>query len=105
MAEVITLDDALSCGFDAGNYASAYMSEYFEIAKAIEIEERDEGYVAAPSAVRRAWEAAFIIGFFASCENSEVSSEHLDELLEAHANFGAKMLENGIAVDPRDTPE
>lgn len=97
------IDDALSRGFDAGNYASAYVSEDLDLAREVEESEVDGSRTdfAGDREAVRAFDAAFTIGFFGSCENHEVPGEHLDALLDAEAEYGPRMRVLGICADPR----
>lgn len=105
---MVTIDDALSRGLHSGNYASAYVSEEFEVAKEKEQEEDHNDVFAgedAPRAYREAWEAAFIIGFYGSYETHEVDSEHVEELIEATNTWGARIRELGLVCDERSWDE
>lgn len=102
------INDALSHGLHAGNYASAYVSEDFETAKEhCEAEDHNEEFVGAkaPPEVREAWEAAFIIGFFGSYETHEVDSDHTDALIEATNKWGQKIRDLGLVCDERSWDE
>lgn len=98
-------DDALSHGFDAGNYANAYESERF--GKAWGNVKREGTYKewanASERQVREAFRGAFYLGFYSSYENHEVPEDRIDELLAAEQEYGSRMRELGIAVDERSS--
>lgn len=96
-------DDALSRGFDAGNYAAAYTSTDLDTAWEVveDGEQHDELRSAAPAEFR----GGFVIGFFSSFETSEISAEHLEEWLEALGVYAESMQALGIAVDLSSAPE
>lgn len=79
--------DALSQGFDAGNYAAVYISEDLDFAKGNdkEFQENDS----------EAYRAAYIIGFFSSFHQDEIPSDHIDEWRAAMASHGVAMRDAG----------
>lgn len=89
------IDRMLSNGLHAGNYASSYTSEDLDAAwETLEDEPaRDEH--------RRSkhFRAAYVIGFFGSCEPSEISYEHKEEHDNAMVAWGERMAQLGLAVD------
>lgn len=98
------VNDALSKGFDSGNYANAYVSKDFAAAWEAEQEEEDGSYAEFESDedAKRAFEAAFLIGFFGSYETHEIHDE--DEqysLLMAEHIYGPRMRALGINAAPR----
>lgn len=86
-------DDAISRGFDAGNYANAYETTDLETALAKLSPNRSAEYV-----------AAFTLGFFSSYELSEMGSDS-DAYLEAWSLVGERAMALGIAVDPPELQE
>lgn len=83
-------DSDLSHGFDAGNYASAYETEDFELAMDA-LDGRSEAYC-----------HAFVLGFFSSFELDEIPSEHQDIYMEAYfSEHGKRVLALGF-IDPFD---
>lgn len=87
--------DALSRGFDAGNYAHAYVSE--ELEEAWEDESNDDEET---NDLADEFRAAFVIGFFSSLELDEIlDDDHREELETALNTYGETMKKIGIAVD------
>lgn len=85
-------DTALRRGFDAGNYAAAYETDCYDTA------------IAGLSMNRSAeYEAAFTLGFFSSCELSEMSDP--DAFEAAYALVAPRMIELGIAVEREEEEE
>lgn len=80
------LDDQISRGFDAGNYANAY-------------ETTDLGKALAGLSMNRAkaYVAAFTLGFLADRSDAEMGS-HAEAYTEAFSLVGPRALELGIAV-------
>jgi hypothetical protein len=79
--------DAISRGFDAGNYANAYETTDYEHALASLSPNRSDHYV-----------AAFTLGFFSSYERDEMG-DGVDAYDDAMALVGARMRLLGIAID------
>jgi hypothetical protein len=90
-------NDALSRGFSAGNYANAYVSEDFDQAWESEDEEDrledDERIFKHPD-----YKSAFLIGFFGSYEEDEISADHVDDWRDAYYRLAKDMQEIGIAA-------
>lgn len=97
-------DDALHQGFDSGNYGAAYVSEDFNVASGHDEALRDR-YFKDDFHTRRAWSAAYIIGFFSSLSTSEVPEDHVSDLIDATSMFGPRMRAIGIAVPERSWNE
>lgn len=96
----MSVNDILHRGFDAGNYANAYVSENYATAwRKVKKETHNQGLASKP-----AFKAAFIIGFFSSYETSEVGSL-AEKLIEAENEYGNAMRNIGIAVDSRSWDE
>ncbi len=94
--DTVSRNTTLSRGFDAGNHACAYKSEDLGIAWASERPLSDEDDLA--DLYPDEYRAAFVIGFFSSFEENEISEEHVDEWREAMLTHGPTMKANGIAV-------
>lgn len=104
----ITVEDALSRGLHAGDYANAYTSENLETAweEETESEEVEADILPARPDIRTAYRAAFVIGFFGSYETHEVSDDdERQELLEAIHDFGAQIRALGLVCDERPEEE
>lgn len=67
-----------SNGFDAGNYASAYETEDYELARGQH------------EALTTAYASGFLVGFFSSFELSEVGDEELRETLARERTMAEK---------------
>ena len=94
---MITENDSLSRGFDAGNYDNSYVSENYMAAISKRIKRYNEYEDAHPGAFR----GAYMLGFFSSYENYEIPPSLRSGVREAEAKYGAKMRAIGIAVEPR----
>ncbi len=80
------LNDQISRGFDAGNYANAYETTDYDRALASLSPNRAKAYV-----------AAFTLGFFGSYEPGEMGS-YLEAVEQAYALVGKRAKSLGIAV-------
>lgn len=92
----LRIDDALSQGFSAGNYANAYTSN--DLQAALEVLD-DEPRELNGGETREAFRAAFMIGFFSSYEDDEMSDEDREHHDEAYNAWAARMMQIGIACD------
>lgn len=91
-------DTELSHGFDAGNYANAYVSE--DYSRALSLEESEHEKPLSLPYLR-----AFTLGFFASYEAHELPGEHEDSFWGAyHSPEGKRCLELGF-LDPIESPQ
>lgn len=86
MSNHAQIDDNISRGFDAGNYANAYETTDYDSAIARLSPNRSAEYV-----------AAFTLGFFSSYEENEIGSD-LETYLEALQLVGARAKELGSAL-------
>ncbi len=95
------LHQALSRGFDSGNYANAYTSEDFDQAWEAEDDEdrneSDERVFKHP-----AFKSAFLIGFFGSYEEDEIPRTYVDDWRDAMHAYAPTMQAIGIAVSRDD---
>jgi len=82
----------LSWAFDAGNYASAYVSEDLQIALDRDSHEGDCYH-------------AYLLGFFSSYELHEIPGDYRDDYITAHYAIGDRMRALGIAVDELDAAD
>lgn len=85
-------NDALSKGFDAGNYAAAYSSRDLEFSYG---NNQSDAKRERPGTFR----AAFVLGFFSSFEEREIPERYLVEYRTARDRWSTRMRELGIAVD------
>lgn len=76
-------------GYDAGNYDSCYYSEYFSYQTRCEEKSRLENY--------KAYDAAYIIGFFSSYEMHEIPYEWLNAYKDAIHFYKQEMINAGIS--------
>ncbi len=77
------LQEIVSRGFDAGNFANAYETE--DYSKAI----RTLKLSGVPTALRAAYRAAFTLGFFGTYELHEMGG-HVEAYREAYFSEGGK---------------
>jgi hypothetical protein len=89
----LKIDDAISQGFDAGNYASAYRSNDLEDALARLSMNRSAEYV-----------ASFTLGFLSSYTEDEMG-EALDAYLDAKSLVGVRAAQLGIAIGEDDNED
>jgi hypothetical protein len=80
-----------SRGFDAGNFANAYVSEDYETAFA-----KDTG-----PKEHEAYCVGFILGFFGSYELYEIPSDCLDMYMAAYFSEDGKAVVEAGYIDPR----
>jgi hypothetical protein len=78
--------DEVSRGYDAGNYANAYVSEDLEAALAQEVEEKAEEREELSEEFRH----AFILGFFASYMLEEIPLSNREEYDLAYFSAAGK---------------
>lgn len=95
----ITEEEALHRGYEAGNYASAYVSENYTVAR------QRRGNNEYLSAWRNAYDAAFLLDFFSTYETHEIPYAHRADVVSAEYRWGPKMRKAGIAVDERGMDE
>lgn len=87
MAKVLntamTAADAFSAGFDAGNYASAYVDNDCETAWEVSEDGEQFDVYRETEECRQAFREGFLVGFFSSYEEHEVDPEVFEEWAEA----------------------
>lgn len=81
----------ISRGFEAGNYACAYDTAYYELAIAKLSPNRSAEYL-----------AAYTLGFFSSYETYEMSDRRLKAYLDAYSLVGNRAIALGMAVDRQE---
>jgi hypothetical protein len=85
---------ALSRGWTAGNYATAY---HTDLDAALEVS--DDGPARTTRALRPVYRAAFIVGFFARHEPGEVPEKYRATFEQSLRDYSEAMRAIGIAVD------
>lgn len=96
--------EAFARGFEAGNYASAYTSTDFDTAWEVTEDGLDDHAFSAHGALSplamKIFRAGFVLGFFSSYEDSEISDpDMLDERTAARVDYGELAKKMGIALD------
>jgi hypothetical protein len=85
-------DEAIERGFDAGNYANAYVSEDFDTAW-------DANSKLDPRYPLESYRDAFLIGFFSSYEDHELPTEYQEHVTSVRLAMRPTFERLGIAID------
>ena len=93
----IPLSDVLHRGWDAGNYANAYLADNFQRAWDKTLTEMDSEERKVRHRCPDAFMAAFVRGYFSSYERSDIRSQRaLDLVDKAEKDFGREMDAAGL---------